>query len=305
MDRLKNILVGVDLEDGGSVLTAGSRAAARQALWLAGRTGARVEFLHSTHVDPETASEPVTVNFAAVDEQLATLARKGGTTVTISPIVPTEERPWVALTHRALEGEADLIVVAKRNHTRRDDRLLGSVSMKLVRKCPAPVWVIMPEHDTPHRCVVAATDLSPVGDRATEYGAYIARAEECAFYVAHAWQVPMELQLSAARVSAEETARRKDQIASAALAHIRAVPAVSELGERAEVFLACATPSSTILNLVEKTDPDLVVMGTVSRGGVAGMLVGNTAEKLLYRLDCSLLTVKPDDFVCPLVSSGD
>ena len=29
-------------------------------------------------------------------------------------------------------------------------------------------------------------------------------------------------------------------------------------------------------------------------------LVGSTALRLLSRLDCSLLTVKPDDFVCPI-----
>jgi universal stress protein E len=42
------------------------------------------------------------------------------------------------------------------------------------------------------------------------------------------------------------------------------------------------------------------VMGTISRGGIPGVLVGNTAERLLPRLDCSLLTVKPEDFVCPV-----
>jgi nucleotide-binding universal stress UspA family protein len=41
-------------------------------------------------------------------------------------------------------------------------------------------------------------------------------------------------------------------------------------------------------------------MGTISRGGVAGLLLGNTAERLLSRLDVSLLALKPADFVCPV-----
>jgi len=41
-------------------------------------------------------------------------------------------------------------------------------------------------------------------------------------------------------------------------------------------------------------------MGTISRAGIAGLLVGNTAERLLDQLDCSLLTVKPGDFVSPV-----
>ncbi|MBW2698633.1 MAG: universal stress protein, partial [Deltaproteobacteria bacterium] len=55
-----------------------------------------------------------------------------------------------------------------------------------------------------------------------------------------------------------------------------------------------------ILGCVDRLAPDLVVMGTISRGGIAGVLVGNTAERLLTRLDCSLLTVKPESFVCPV-----
>jgi nucleotide-binding universal stress UspA family protein len=42
---------------------------------------------------------------------------------------------------------------------------------------------------------------------------------------------------------------------------------------------------------------DLVVMGTVARAGIAGMLIGNTAERVLRKLPCSVLTVKPDVFV--------
>jgi nucleotide-binding universal stress UspA family protein len=45
---------------------------------------------------------------------------------------------------------------------------------------------------------------------------------------------------------------------------------------------------------------DLVVMGTVARGGIAGVLIGNTAERALRKLPCSVLAVKPDGFVCPV-----
>ncbi|MGE3600210.1 MAG: universal stress protein, partial [Dehalococcoidia bacterium] len=45
---------------------------------------------------------------------------------------------------------------------------------------------------------------------------------------------------------------------------------------------------------------DLVVMGTVARAGIAGMLLGNTAERILRKLPCSVLTVKPDGFTSPV-----
>ena len=45
---------------------------------------------------------------------------------------------------------------------------------------------------------------------------------------------------------------------------------------------------------------DLVVMGTVARAGIAGMLIGNTAERVLLKLPCSVPTVKPDGFESPV-----
>lgn len=47
-------------------------------------------------------------------------------------------------------------------------------------------------------------------------------------------------------------------------------------------------------------DVDLVVMGTVARTGIAGFFMGNTAENILTQLDCSVLTIKPPEFVSPI-----
>ena len=52
--------------------------------------------------------------------------------------------------------------------------------------------------------------------------------------------------------------------------------------------------------LAQKKQIGLVVMGTVSRTGVAGFFIGNTAERVLYQIDCAVLAVKPDGFVTPV-----
>lgn len=55
-----------------------------------------------------------------------------------------------------------------------------------------------------------------------------------------------------------------------------------------------------IPKLAQAKEVDLIVMGTVSRAGIAGLLIGNTAEKVLRRVDCSMLTVKPEGFISPV-----
>jgi nucleotide-binding universal stress UspA family protein len=41
---------------------------------------------------------------------------------------------------------------------------------------------------------------------------------------------------------------------------------------------------------------DIVVMGTVARSGIAGAVMGNTAERVLRRLRGSVLAIKPGAF---------
>ena len=55
-----------------------------------------------------------------------------------------------------------------------------------------------------------------------------------------------------------------------------------------------------IPGFVDSHDIELLVMGSVARADIPGLLIGSTAESVLGDIDCSVLTVKPDGFVSPL-----
>jgi universal stress protein E len=55
-----------------------------------------------------------------------------------------------------------------------------------------------------------------------------------------------------------------------------------------------------ILGFLDEYAIDLLIMGTIGRGGIAGVTIGNTAERLLPEVPCSVLAVKPPDFICPI-----
>jgi nucleotide-binding universal stress UspA family protein len=59
-------------------------------------------------------------------------------------------------------------------------------------------------------------------------------------------------------------------------------------------------PGETILSLAKERRSDVVVMGTVGRSGIDGVIIGNTAEKVLNRIECSVLALKPPGFVTPI-----
>lgn len=62
-------------------------------------------------------------------------------------------------------------------------------------------------------------------------------------------------------------------------------------------------PEDVIPEFVVAEGIDLVVMGSVARRGIPGFLIGNTAERVLDRLPCSVLVVKPGKPAAPNPSS--
>jgi len=65
---------------------------------------------------------------------------------------------------------------------------------------------------------------------------------------------------------------------------------------RPAVHMLKGNPANKIPKLVNKLDVDLLVMGTVGRSGIPGLIMGNTAETIFNRIDCSVLAIKPDGF---------
>lgn len=58
-----------------------------------------------------------------------------------------------------------------------------------------------------------------------------------------------------------------------------------------------------ISQLIKKLHIDVLVMGSVGRSDIPGMLIGNKAETLLNSINCTVLTVKPNGFISPVTLS--
>lgn len=69
------------------------------------------------------------------------------------------------------------------------------------------------------------------------------------------------------------------------------------------IHLLTGSPTAAIPEFVQKKSIDLIVMGTHARTGLSGLVVGNTAEKIMGRVKCDVLVSKPEDFVSPLAQS--
>ena len=98
------------------------------------------------------------------------------------------------------------------------------------------------------------------------------------------------------RISADKsTAYRKD-----AERHIEAQLQNYDLRQITQIHFETERPDLAIPKYVATHKVDLLVMGTIGRTGIPGLIVGNTAERLLPQIPCSVIAIKPDGFETPI-----
>jgi universal stress protein E len=139
-------------------------------------------------------------------------------------------------------------------------------------------------------------DLTEVGDLALELGASMAELRQAPLHVVHAIE---PIFADAAGPLATSTTD-KEETRFAAKDRITAQLQRFQLARAAEVHVASGPPEAVLLEHIERYEIDLMVMGTIARSGINGLLFGNTAERLLPLISCSVLAVKPTEFRSPI-----
>jgi universal stress protein E len=186
-------------------------------------------------------------------------------------------------------------------------RVFGSLDMRLLRKLPCPVLALKSVNALRLDRILVAVD--PTGEDALHRSLDVkllrtalalAEITGAAVHVLHAWTV--HPQYLAGDMSNFVTENKVDQwVIAHRRVHKRALDALLQQiferkPKRLQVHLEEGDPASAVVKAARTLRADLLVMGTVARGGVAGLIMGNTAEKILGQVRCSVLAIKPDDF---------
>jgi universal stress protein E len=218
--------------------------------------------------------------------------------------------PHIEIIREAISSKADLVVVA--DEPLEGGRGFGTVTSKLLRLCPVPILAKRAIDKVKHQHILAAVDLAHsttdveacVNRRVVELAATLATHAGSQLTLFHAWSLWGEkLMRGRGRSSAEmldsalsEIEARRETDLELLLTKVR----LSFVELDIAMLLQKGDVRRLLPQLVDERNVDLVVMGTVSRGGLPGLLIGNTAEKLINSLSCSVLAVKPDSFVSPI-----
>ena len=187
--------------------------------------------------------------------------------------------------------------------------------MHILRKCPCPVWVLMGPGDGSFDRILAAVDPAPADDAARDglnrlvldLATGIAERDEAELHVAHAWYLQEEHALRHGRYTSgrqdeiDRMVERERDVAKERLLRLLAdYPQVPE----ANMHLLKGNPGDVIADYAQARHMDLIVMGTVGRTGLAGFIMGNTAETILRSVTCSVIAVKPEGFETPVTLNG-
>lgn len=306
MRRFQNILVGVDVSQGdrlvSSDLSPPTVEAIDRALWLAKMNSARVTFFYALDVSPATqrmmeksdgGKESILTEARGVLEGLVSQAAELGVTADMEVRFG---KSWLELIRLVLRNGHDLVIAGTRHLGALQGLLLGSTGIKLLRKCPAPVWITQPQKDRSGNSILVAHDLRPVGDLAMELGCSMAELHGSELHVLHAVDVAEMHHLPPSGFLKDDNSHAQ----ASAEHHIRAQLANYSFASSPQVHVVTSPPADAIVEQIDKQGVELLVMGTIARTGIPGWIVGNTAERLLPRIPCSVLAVKPEGFESPV-----
>jgi nucleotide-binding universal stress UspA family protein len=315
MKRFKNILYLADPEGNGN--TAFQHAAS-----LAKRNAARIKAVIVLEPPPKSVEKKLrkkhsldiqkvlVQNYTDKLEKLVAPLKRAG--------LRTETRvffgdPFIEVIREILRHQHDLVITAARLHRGMKEVFFGSTAMHLMRKCPSPLWVIKPTRHKTFTHVLAAIDPLIEDDTAhRQKNSLNAKILELASSLSEIWGSKLHI-ISAWTIYGESHLRGYNGITheeflryrlATKTVHRKALeklvvehvpPSVS-----VQVHSLKGDPGMVIPSFVKNHQVDVIVMGTLCRTGLSGLYIGNTAEKVLGDVRCSVLTVKPEGFVSPV-----
>ncbi len=227
-------------------------------------------------------------------------------------------RPFIEIIREAIRQEGDLIIKCVKNTSSMARYLFSASEMKLLRKCPCPVWLVKSTQQIGDREILVALDYQhedaendDLNQRLLELSISLSLAGYGELHIVHAWNLPYESYLRGPHMSytdseVDDMAHQEKSSRTKWLSDV-VEKSCKLYGEetinflKPQLHLVHGNAKHMVPKIVNEIGVELVVMGTVGRAGVHGLLIGNTAENILNQLDCSVLAIKPENFVSPIM----
>lgn len=212
-----------------------------------------------------------------------------------------------ALVRKVMRYEPDLVLHAPDTHPDLLQRMLGAPEWRLLRLCPAPLLLSKKPQWNERPVIAAAIDPFHLDDEAAEldqlilsHAQRLAEQVDGELHILHVYQtLPHSAIFDEHLVMDYEALQKKvRQDHRARIAEL--IRPLSLSVDDPCVHLLEGELSHSVPLWSERTGVDVLVMGSLARGFVDRLLLGSSAERLLERVECDLMVLKPSSFHCPV-----
>lgn len=307
MKRFKKILVATDtrLEQHAVVGKAAEIALKNQAALTIVDVVPEISWIASKLVsDLDHMRELYAQEVAAKLESLAAPFREQGMVVTTKVLTG---KTSVEVVRDVLREKHDLLMVVAKGKNSKRKGFFGYTAVHLLQTCPSAVWLVADGAAAQTNHVLGCVDVTSdhaeaaeLNDRVYELTWSIAQAGEARHSLLHAWQMNDEGLLSARLRHSLVVGFVQEYYESIKARYEKFLESHASSLDAEGIHLIKGRTPDVVEQFVRQNGVDLVVMGTSARTGLAGALIGNTAEQTLDRLECSLLALKPYAYVSPI-----
>lgn len=204
-------------------------------------------------------------------------------------VIALSGTPSTEIIKQVLRDDYDLLMFSERTAPSIKNKLIGGTGKQLLRKCPCPVFAVHPEHSGEYDKIMATIDVTLHDDYSND------NLNEAIITTAKAITEADHSELSLLNIppSEDEKVMHLERIHDCLKSHDVTI-------DDDNIILEPGNPVSVIPTVSTEQKIDLLVMGMLSRTGIKGFFIGNVAEKVLDSVECSVLAIKPAEFVSPV-----
>ena len=279
----KRILVATDL-------SARSDRAMERALRLASDHGGDVTIVHVVDADLPALLADAQEKAArqAIQDHIDTLTEGAGQNVSIEIVFG---RPYSEILELSEKSEADIIVLGVHREDALKDMFRGTTAERVIRAGDVPVLLVKDRASDPYRRIMIGVDFSVYSRRAVEFAVGFMPTGE--FHLVHAYDVPFRGFLHGHDTRREVSKQHEMQFHKMVEEEMATfLSTVDAKPPKLERVMQQGMIHEVIHRQVESLNPDVLVVGTHGRTGVAHAFLGSVAEDLLRNPPCDVLAVK-------------